>query len=137
MPNRPNPMREIHGQRDRRALRAFDFAEFGKHPRKINEIRACILAGTPDNDDQMNALLRHPSNAKALRPAVTGEMEITRNGQELQATITGEFYRGTTGDIDDPDEVTDITATDATGAVVDLTVDEVEEAAAKLLEVAR
>lgn len=136
MSNRPNPMREIHGQRDRRALRAFDFAEFGKHPRKINEIRACILAGTPDNDDQMNALLRHPSNAKALRPAVTGEMILDRYPNE-PITITGEFYQGTPGDIDDPDEITDVTATDKHGLTVDLTVDEVEEAAAKLLEVAR
>lgn len=91
----------------------------------------------------MNALLRHPSNAKAQRPAVTGKnfiviaLTITRGDKEMFATISGEYYRGTPGDIDDPDEITDVTATDATGTALELTVDEVEEAAAKLLEVAR
>lgn len=115
---------------------SFEFAEKSNAP---PENSSCQSAGTPDNDAQMNALLRPTSNAKAQQQAVTCNMILHRTEAEapILATVTGTFYRGNLRDVDDPDEITDIEARDESGALVELTEAEEEEAAAKLLEVAR
>ncbi len=75
---------------------------------------------------------------------ITASMTIERDGEEITVTITGTFSAGCRGrkahpmdrfaEPDEPDEMADITATDAAGQEIELTDAETEKAEEALFE---
>lgn len=52
---------------------------------------------------------------------------------EIVATVSGKLYRGNPRDVDNPDEIVDLVATDDPGAVIELTERQEEKAIERLL----